>query len=83
MPGWGVSAEPWAVALGRELADVFDVEGWQVFDGTIRFRGHLLVDPESAMYLLTQRVEALGFAPMLHTPHEISFVRLPAAARGT
>lgn len=77
-----MSAEPWAVVLGRELADVFAVEGWQVFDRTIRFRGHLLVDAESAMYLVTQRVEALGFVPMLHTPHEISFVRLPAAARG-
>jgi membrane-associated protease RseP (regulator of RpoE activity) len=83
MPGWGFSAEPWAVVLGRELADVFAVEGWQVFDGTIRFRGHLLMDPESAMSLLTQRVQALGFVPLLHTPHEISLVRLPAAARGT
>ena len=82
MPGWGFSVEPWAAALGRELADVFAVEGWQVLDGTVRFRGHLLVDPELAMHLITQRVEPLGFVPMLHTPHEITLMRLPAAARG-
>ena len=81
MPGWGFSMEPWAAALGRELADVFAVEGWQVLDGTVRFRGHLLVDPELAMHLVTQRVEPLGFVPMLHTPHEITLVRLPAASR--
>lgn len=82
MPGWGFSVEPWAAALGRELADVFAVEGWQILDGTVRFRGHLLVDPELAMHLVTQRVEPLGFVPMLHTPHEITLLRLPAAARG-
>ena len=81
MPGWGFSVEPWAVVLGRELVDVFAVEGWQVLDGTVRFRGHLLVDPELAMHLVTQRVEPLGFVPMLHTPREITLVRLPAAAR--
>ncbi len=82
MPGWGFSVEPWAAALGRELADVFDVEGWQVLDGTVRFRGQLLVDPELAMRIVAPRVEPLGFVPMLHTPREITLVRLPAAARG-
>ncbi len=81
MPGWGFSVEPWAAVLGRELADVFSVEGWQVFDGTVRFRGQLLVEPDLAMHLVTQRVEPLGFVPMLHTPREITLVRLPAAAR--
>jgi membrane-associated protease RseP (regulator of RpoE activity) len=63
------------------LADVFAVEDWQVLNGTVRFRGNLLVDPELAMYLLAQRVEPLGFVPMIHNPHEIALVRLPAAAR--
>lgn len=82
MPGWGFSVEPWAAALGRELADVFAVEGYQVLNGSVRFRGRLLVDPESAMNLLIHRVEPMGFVPMLHTPQEISLVRLPASARG-
>lgn len=81
MRNWGFSVEPWGVVLGRELADVFAVEGWQVLNGTVRFRGNLLVDPEMAMRLLTQRVEPYGFVPMIHTPHEISLLRLPAAAR--
>jgi membrane-associated protease RseP (regulator of RpoE activity) len=81
MRGWGFSVEPWAFVLGRELADIFAVEGWQVLNGTVRFRGNLLVDPELAMRLLTQRVEPFGFVPMMHTPHEIALVRLPAVSR--
>jgi membrane-associated protease RseP (regulator of RpoE activity) len=80
MPGWGFSVEPWVAALGRELADVFAVEGWQVLDGTVRFRGELLVEPELAMHLVSQRVEPLGFVPVLHTPREITLMRLPAGA---
>jgi membrane-associated protease RseP (regulator of RpoE activity) len=81
MRGWGFSIEPWATVLGRELADVFAVEGWQVLNGTVRFRGNLLVDPDLAMRWLTPRVEPFGFVPMIHTPHELTLVRLPAAAR--
>jgi membrane-associated protease RseP (regulator of RpoE activity) len=81
MPGWGFSVEPWAVVLGRELADVFAVESWQVLNGTVRFQGSLLVDSEMAMRLVTQRVEPYGFLPMLQTPHEMTLVRLPAAGR--
>ena len=81
MRGWGVSIEPWASVLGREVADVFAVEDWQVLNGAVRFRGTLLVDPETAMHILSRRFEPLGFVPMIHTPHEIALVRLPAAAR--
>ncbi|RPI03385.1 MAG: site-2 protease family protein [Zetaproteobacteria bacterium] len=81
MRGWGVSIEPWASVLGREVADVFAVEDWQVLNGAVRFRGTLLVDSEMAMDILSRRLESLGFVPMLHTPHEIALVRLPAAAR--
>ncbi len=81
MPGWRFSIEPWADVLRRELAGVFAVDGWQVLNGTVRFRGNLLVEPELAMHLLAQRVEPLGFAPMINNPHEIALVRLPAAAR--
>lgn len=81
MASWGFSVEPWAFVLRRELADVFAVEDWQVLNGTVRFRGSLLVDAEVAMQVLTPRMESLGFLPMIHTPHEITLARLPAAAR--
>jgi membrane-associated protease RseP (regulator of RpoE activity) len=81
MRGLKVSVEPWASVLGRELADVFAVEDWQALDGAVRFRGTLLVEPDLAMQVLARRFEPMGFVPMIHTPHEIALVRLPAAAR--
>lgn len=81
MRGWRFSSEPWAVILGRELDEVFAVDEWRVLNGAVRFRGRLLVEPERAMQLLTQRVEPFGFVPILHTSDEIALVRLPAASR--
>ena len=81
MPQLGSFAEPWAFILSRELADVFAVEDWQVLNGTVRFRGRLLVEPDVAMALLTPRVNPMGFVPMIHTREEIALIRLPAAAR--
>ena len=81
MRGLGFSIEPWAFTLARELAGLFAVEDWQVLNGTVRFRGRLLTDPESAMRLLTPRVEPLGFVPMIQSPREITLLRLPAASR--
>ena len=83
MAKWGSFVEPWAFILGRELADVFAVEDWQVLNGTVRFRGRLLVDPEAAMALLTPRIEPMGFVPMIHNPHEIALVRLPVVRRAS
>jgi hypothetical protein len=77
----GSLVEPWAFILGREMADVFAIEEWQVLNGTVRFRGRLLVEPEVAMSLLAPRVEPMGFAPLIHTREEIALIRLPAAAR--
>ena len=81
MTGWGTFVEPWVSILGRELAGVFAVEDWRVLEGTVRFRGQLLVDPEVAMSLLTPRIEPMGFIPMIRTPSEIALVRLPAVRR--
>ena len=81
MPQSGSLVEPWAFILGREMADVFAVEDWQVLNGTVRFRGRLLVEPEVAMSLLAPRIEPMGFVPMIHTREEIALIRLPAAAR--
>jgi membrane-associated protease RseP (regulator of RpoE activity) len=81
MPQSGLLIEPWAFILGREMADVFAVEDWQVLNGTVRYRGRLLVEPEVAMSLLAPRIEPMGFVPMIHNREEIVLIRLPAAAR--
>ena len=81
MPRWPSFTKPWALILGREVSDVFVVQGWQVLDGTVRFRGHLLVPPETAMTVLTPRLQPLGFIPMLQSSGEIVLVRLPGARR--
>jgi membrane-associated protease RseP (regulator of RpoE activity) len=78
---WSQSIEPWPFVLGREIADVFSIQEWQVLDGTVRFRGHLLVEPEAAMSTLLRRVEPYGYVPMIRSPEEIALLRLhrPAA----
>lgn len=79
--------EPWPFVLGRELAGVFAIEEWQVLDGMVRFRGHLLVTPEIAIALLSPRIEPYGYVPMIRSPEEITLIRLqrppaPAAWKG-
>ncbi len=81
MPQWGPLIEPWVFIVGRELADVFAVDDWQVLNGSVRFRGRLLVDPEAAMRLLTPRLQPMGFVPMIRTPNEIALLRLPPPRR--
>ncbi len=78
---WSQSIEPWPFVLGREIADVFAIQDWQVLDGTVRFRGHLLVEPEAAMSILLRKVEPYGYVPMIRSPEEIALLRLhrPAA----
>jgi len=76
----GFSVEPWGFLLEREMFDLFAVESRQVLNGTVRFRGRLLTDPESAMRLLAPRIAPFGFVPMMHSPDEMTLIRLPAAA---
>lgn len=82
MRGWSRSIEPWPFVLGRELSGIFAVEEWQALDGMVRFRGRLLVDPETAMSLLARRVEPFGYLPMIRSPEEISLIRYQASAAG-
>lgn len=84
MRSWARPIDPWPFVLGRELVGVFAVDEWQVFDGLVRFRGRLLVEPEVAMSLLTPRVQPYGYVPMIRSPQEISLIRLqPASGRPT
>jgi membrane-associated protease RseP (regulator of RpoE activity) len=71
-----VVSGPWAVLLGREIAEVFAIERWQVLNGMVRFHGRLLVSPEAAMQVIVPRLESYGYLPVLHRPDEITLVRL-------
>ncbi len=58
------------------MVGVFSVEDYQTLDGMVRFHGRLLVEPEVAMAVLTQRLEPYGYTPMLQSPDAITLVRL-------
>ncbi len=81
MRGWGLTSAPWAFFLGRKLDGVLAIEDWRVLNGTVRFRGRLLVAPEVAMAVLTPRLTPCGYVPMIQRPDEIILVRLPAVRR--
>ncbi len=73
--------EPWPFVLGRELTGVFAVREWSTLggDGMVRFRGRLLVEPETALSILSPRFAPYGYAPMIRSPEEIVLVRLAPA----
>jgi len=83
MRGWAEIPEPWAVILGRQLAGVFAIESCRALDGVVRFRGRLLVDPDVAMSLLAPRMQPYGYVPMIHSPEEITLIRLQASPART
>lgn len=86
MRTWMLPADPRPFLLGQELAGVFAIESASnSMRGVIRFRGRLLMEPESAMPLLSERLWPYGYIPMIRDPHEITLVRMqlpPAATAG-
>jgi membrane-associated protease RseP (regulator of RpoE activity) len=78
MRNWMSSAGPSPFVLGREMVGLFSIEDCQSVDGMVRFHGHLLVEPEVAMAVLTQRLEPYGYIPMIQNPNVITLVRLRA-----
>jgi membrane-associated protease RseP (regulator of RpoE activity) len=85
MSGWTGISEPWPFVLGRELAGVFAIQEWSALggNGMVRFRGRLLVEPETAMAILSERIEPYGYVPMIRSPEEIALIRLaPAPTAG-
>src|SRR5574342_1180247 len=82
MRGGPVPADPWPFVLGRELVGVFAVDDWQAQDGMVCFRGRLLVEPEVAMSLLSQRMAPYGYVPMIRSPEEITLIRLQTGYGG-
>jgi membrane-associated protease RseP (regulator of RpoE activity) len=79
---WSTPLEEWQFLLARELAEVFLTEGWEARDGAVRFRGRLLVDPERAFAVLSERLRPLGYVPQLLRPDEVVLLRLAPARRG-
>jgi len=85
MSAWTRTIEPWPFVLGRELVGVFAIQESSAVggDGMVRFRGHLLVEAEAAMSILSPRIEPYGYVPMIRSPEEITLIRLhpsPASA---
>jgi len=67
--------------LARQLLGVFEVEEWQVQGAAVRFRGNLLAQPETAVAILRQRLEPVGFLPLLPSTREILILPIPAGAK--
>ncbi|MGH7387776.1 MAG: hypothetical protein ACREIZ_04835, partial [Candidatus Methylomirabilales bacterium] len=67
--------------LARQLFGVFEVEEWQVQGAAVRFRGNLLAQPETAVAILRQRLEPVGFLPLLPSTREILILPIPAGAK--
>jgi Zn-dependent protease len=76
---WPTPLEEWQFLLARELAGIFDAEAWEARDGAVRFRGRLLLEPDRAFAILSDRLRPLGYVPQLLRPDEIALLRLPPA----
>ena len=62
--------------IEREMAGIFAISDRQVFDGTIRFSGRLLVEPVRALTLLTDRLAPHGYYPLIRSEEEIGVFRV-------
>lgn len=80
-PMWPTPLEEWQFLLARDLAGIFDAEAWEARDGAVRFRGRLLVEPDRAFAILSDRLRPLGYVPQLLRPDEIVLLRLGPAGR--
>jgi len=75
--------EEWQFLLARQLAGVFHAEEWAARDGLLRFRGRLLVAPDEAFAILSERLRPQGYVPQLLRPDELTLLRLPPAPQPT
>lgn len=82
MRTWTFPTDPWPFVLAQELAGVFAIESASVVTrGMIRFRGRLLMAPDTAMATLSERLEPYGFVAMLHDPREVTLFRAATASQ--
>jgi len=77
MRAWTFPADPRPFLMGQELVGIFAIDSASNgMRGAIRFRGRLLMEPETAMTLLSERLWPYGYVPMIRDPHEITLVRM-------
>src|SRR5574337_1569168 len=67
--------------LEREMAGVFAITESGLFDGIVRFKGRLLVDPRKAVAELTQRLAPHGYYPLLRSEEELTILRVMPSKR--
>ncbi len=80
-PSWSTPLEEWQFLLARQLHGVFDPQAWEARDGALRFQGRLLVEPERAFTILSERLRPLGYVPQLLRPDQIALLRLAPVAQ--
>ena len=81
MASWQNPLDDTVVALEREIAGIFAITERQIFDGTIRLRGKLLVEPGAALALLTDRLAPHGYYPLIRSEHELAICRVVPSQR--
>jgi Zn-dependent protease len=68
--------------LGPEMAGVFAISQWHLHDGALRLTGRLLVDPATALTVLTGRLARHGYYPLIRSEGELAILRgAPGAVR--
>jgi hypothetical protein len=57
------------------MAGVFAITESQLFDGSVRFKGKLLIDPTTALAVLTARLGPHGYYPLIRSDEELAVLR--------
>jgi membrane-associated protease RseP (regulator of RpoE activity) len=81
MASWLNSEEDAFLFLEREVAGVFAISEGRLFDGTVRFKGRLLIDPGRAVTELTERLAPHGYYPLLRGEEDLTILRVAPARR--
>lgn len=58
------------------MAGVFAISEGRLLDGTVRFKGRLLIDPGKAVAELTERLAPHGYYPMLQDEEDLAILRV-------
>lgn len=67
--------------LEQELAGVFAIAEWRQFDGVARLKGRLLIDPATALAVLTDRLARHGYYPVIRSEDELAILRVAPPKR--
>ncbi len=62
--------------LEREVEGVFAISEGRLFNGTMYFKGRLLIDPGKAVAELTDRLAPHGYYPLLHDEEDLTILRV-------